>query len=207
VAPLLFVGLNVLVLPHVLQRIMVLRGTTSASGVHKGTCRLFFLFQLVFFLFSCLWNTAFGPVLAFLMNDTRDLPSIWNLASAGFVTQSTYFITFIVVGLSNSALEIIQLARIAKVAVRSLLRRLTARELAKFHEPPRFRFTLVYGTLLLNILVALCYSVVAPLILPFACLQFLMASGGSFFPGLLRPCGSLMHRLSLSFPRLPLLSK
>ena len=47
--------------------------------------------------------------------------------------------------------------------------RLTPRQKYEINKPPALNFAVYYGASLIAFLVALCYAVVQPLILPFAC--------------------------------------
>lgn len=123
VTPLINVILNIL-LPLFLREIARLQCVLSQSGVERSATYKFFTFQV----YQYITQLAAQVIFSFAANlisgkGIGDVNSLINQLAIAFVSQSTYFITFVLTGVSGFGIEMLQ---IGPLVVNPLMKRFLA---------------------------------------------------------------------------------
>lgn len=170
------------------------QGITSWNGISKSIMRKFYFFQIyqffLFITFSTTWEYLRHPL---LLRDIRRSVVI------GFVSNSTFYINYTILNYGIYSLEILQAYRLFITWLDYKVFKLVPRHMNDLCKPPEFFPSSITCSLLVIFLFCISYSVVAPLIVPFAALFFGLAyiifkyqklyvyetrheSGGSWWP-------------------------
>ncbi|KAJ3304034.1 hypothetical protein HDV03_003148 [Kappamyces sp. JEL0829] len=174
VAPLLLSLLNSL-LPTFLRLIARLQGVYSESGVERSSLYKYYVFQIYQLLTQIATSFIVPYFYSILKGESPSLDSLLKSISTSFVSKSSYFIPFICAGYSSYGLEIIQGYPLIRNYIRRRFFVFTPRDELEAIETPKFDYLATYGFLLLVMLLAMAYSCIAPLIIPFAALIFFLA--------------------------------
>ncbi|KAJ3027361.1 hypothetical protein HK097_006161, partial [Rhizophlyctis rosea] len=155
-----------------------LQGTVHGVGVEKSVLNKFFAFQV----YQVVYIVGLGTIVASyasgelkLSEIGDDLDGMVMNMTKGFISSSTLYITFLATGFTSYGLEIVQAAGLLLTFIRRHVFRLTPRQKYENNKPPALNFAVYYGAGMIAFLVAVCYGVVQPLILPFACVYFFLA--------------------------------
>ncbi|ORY50056.1 DUF221-domain-containing protein [Rhizoclosmatium globosum] len=173
-APILLAVLNFL-LPIVLRITTVLQGAKSHAGAERSVLyKLFTFYMIQIFLFaavSALITAYYQPQPAGV-SITDEFKLQVTGAITGLANNSNFYITLLASYYAGYGIEIIQGVPLVLSFIKRRFFKLTPRENFELNKPPVFDFTRVYGTLLIAFTIALTFSIVAPIILPFAALFF-----------------------------------
>ncbi|TPX38346.1 hypothetical protein SmJEL517_g00176 [Synchytrium microbalum] len=199
------------ILPNILDIISNIQGVASKSGQAKSTLNKFFAFQVyqsVFVVsFSALWAIISAWVHNECLSVTNNDPTgyLVRQAAIGLSSNSTFYIAVIIASVTGYAFEIFQGVKLIKVLYTRIFASLTPRKEFELSSPPTFQYATQYGGLLITFLLALIYSIIAPLVLPFALIFYGIAyivmkyqmywvygnrfeSGGTWWPKIFRLC-------------------
>jgi hypothetical protein len=134
VTPLINVILNML-LPFFLRKIAMLQCVTSESGVERSATYKFFTFSVYQYITQLAAQTLFSFV-SNLLNGKGfgDINVVIDALATAFVSQSTYFITFIVTGLSGFGISILQISPLIVNPIMKRFLATTPREKEKFKD-------------------------------------------------------------------------
>ncbi|KAJ3275369.1 hypothetical protein HDV01_000661 [Terramyces sp. JEL0728] len=179
ISPALLAALNFL-LPIFLRIIATLQGVTSYSGVERSAMYKYFVFQVYQFMVNIglklmkdLWDSILHPPPGQEFNIT--LNNFLKNFSGSFVSAGSFYINYVLAGYAFFGIQIIQAAPLILRYVKSKLLTFTPREEYEFNESPKFDYMPIYSYLQFSLLVGICYSLVAPLIVPFTALAFIIA--------------------------------
>ncbi|KAJ3074115.1 hypothetical protein HDU98_012053 [Podochytrium sp. JEL0797] len=173
-APILLAVLNYL-LPIVLRITTILQGAKSNAGVERSVLyKLFTFYMIQIFLFA-----AVSAIIAAYKQPSTDGMSItdefkWRVTGAisGLTNNSNFYIALLSTYYAGYGIEIIQGLPLVMNFIKRKFFKLTPRQNFELNKPPTFDFTRIYGTLMTAFTIALTFSVVAPIILPFGALFF-----------------------------------
>ncbi|RKO87072.1 hypothetical protein BDK51DRAFT_11862, partial [Blyttiomyces helicus] len=172
IAPLLLVLASSFLLPVLLRVLSRIQGVLSGTGVEKSVMHKFFAFQVYQIIFLIAGTTIANALLR--PSNGTTFQSVAEQASLNFVNKANFYTSQITLGYATIGIEIIQGY---PLVMKFLLRRFaspTPRQEFELNKPPVFEEALQYGSLLMTLLISLAYSIVNPLILPFAFLHFLL---------------------------------
>lgn len=143
---------------------------------------VFFIFNnlLVFTLTSMLFG-IYGQIRALVESGSlpADQSSISNyiLQIAKNISEvSTFWINFVCLKSLGLTMDLAMLVPLITITIRKFITRPSPRELRELAKPPEFNFPQNYNLLLFFFTIALVYSAMSPLILPFALIYFCVAS-------------------------------
>lgn len=104
---------------------------------------------------------------------------ISNYTSAELITlpiqKSSFFIAMLVTGMTSMSIELIQGVPLVLGFIKRKLLANTPRKEFEYNQPPALPYGPIYAALVIKFLLGVCYSVAAPLILPFTALFFFIA--------------------------------
>ncbi|KAI8836718.1 hypothetical protein BJ741DRAFT_181995 [Chytriomyces cf. hyalinus JEL632] len=175
--PVLLAILNFL-LPIVLKIVTRMQGAKSNAGVERSVLYKLFTFNMVqIFLFTAgsALLTAYRQPRIEGVSITDDFKFKITGAITGLAGNSNFYISVLASYYAGYGIEIIQGLPLVGSFIRRRFYKLTPRDQFALNQPPSFDFTRVYGTLLIAFTIALTFSVVAPIILPFSALFFGLA--------------------------------
>lgn len=143
---------------------------------------VFFIFNnlLVFTLTSMLFG-IYGQIRALVESGSlpADQSSISNyiLQIAKNISEvSTFWINFVCLKSLGLTMDLAMLVPLITITIRKFITRPSPRELRELAKPPEFNFPQNYNLLLFFFTIALVYSAMSPLILPFALIYFCVAN-------------------------------
>lgn len=144
--PTIAVVLNIL-LPIFLRIIAKLQGVSSISGVERSALYKFFVFQI----YQLLTQLAASVVSSFVLNLIQgkglgDLGELVDTLSSAFVGLSTYYITFIVTGLTSFGVALLQIAPLIVAPLMEKYMAATPRDKNAFAEPQYVRLVLLLSS-------------------------------------------------------------
>ncbi|MCO5607012.1 hypothetical protein L7F22_061203 [Adiantum nelumboides] len=157
-------------LPMLLLKLSQAEGIPAQSHVVRGAAGKYFYFNV----FNVFLGVTIGGSLLNSLNDLKDDPkSIVSLLSKSLPLQATFFISF--VALKFFVGYGLELSRIVPLIIFHLKRKYlckTDEEIRDAWAPGSFNYaTCVPGDMLI-LTITVCYSVIAPAILPFAIIYF-----------------------------------
>ncbi len=178
--PVLQAILNFL-LPIFLARIAIIQGVCSGSGVEKSVLYKQFFFSVyqvvILLIFSpicyAIWALFTKGEFVLVQNESF-FQFVVRMAAEGFVSKSSYFASYVITNVTGYAIDIIQAA---PFIINSFSRRflfLTPRAEHELNQPPKFDYTRTYGQILLILLIGTSYTVIAPIIMPFLYIYFVV---------------------------------
>jgi hypothetical protein len=142
------------------------QGISSWNGVAKSVTRKFYYFQVYqFFLFICASSTW-----DYLDEEKRS--DIGQSVVRGFLRNSTFYINFTILNFGGSILELLQAPRLIVTWIYFKFFRLVPRANQDLLKAPEFSPASITCSLLVIFLFCISYSIVAPLIVPFAAAFF-----------------------------------
>ncbi|ORX44793.1 DUF221-domain-containing protein [Hesseltinella vesiculosa] len=158
------------------------RTHTTVDGKVYLKLYIFFIFNnLLVFTLVNLFVGIFGQVRA-LIQDGSLPPGSDNLEQ--YIVQvaqnisdvSTFWINYVCTHGLGLTMELCQLVPLVTLLIKKWLTRPSPRQLHEYSQPPPFDYAQAYSILVFFFTIALLYSVMAPLILPFTLLYFSIAS-------------------------------
>ncbi|KAI9335094.1 hypothetical protein BDR26DRAFT_805084, partial [Obelidium mucronatum] len=173
-APILLAVLNYL-LPIVLRMATVWQGAKSHAGVERSVLyKLFTFYMIQIFLFAAVSAliTAYKQRVPDGVSITDELKLQITGAITGLASNSNFYIALLASYYAGYGIEIIQGIPLVVNFIKRKFFRLTPRDNFELNKPPVFDFTRIYGTLMIAFTIALTFSIVAPIILPFTALFF-----------------------------------
>jgi hypothetical protein len=167
---------NVL-LPHILRIVCRLQGVVSKSGIEKSALYKYFLFQIYQLVVRIGMKivTVFIQILISGKSDKQIADTFLRDFISSFSSLSTFYVSFIAGGYTFYGIEIIQGGPLIINFLKKRCLTNTPRQEYELGNAPFFNFMPIYGYSLLIFLVGSCYSLISPLIVPFAALTFGMA--------------------------------
>ncbi|KAI8050801.1 hypothetical protein BDF22DRAFT_693473 [Syncephalis plumigaleata] len=166
-------------LPRLLRILSKYEGINTGGRIRHSVLKKLFTFLFV--------NQLTVFMTAFIISITIDISNgRWNtlLQSAEFgfkriveamVRTSNIWVTYITVRGIGIAVELLQLFALIRIFSRRRLFHPTPRELQEFTRPPHFPFEVMYGNYVFLMLIGILFSVISPLILAVASLNFFIA--------------------------------
>lgn len=139
----------------------------------------FIINNLLVFTLTSMLIGIYGQIRALIESGT--LPS--DTSISGYVMQiarnisevSTFWINFVCLKSLGLTMDLAMLVPLFTITVKKFLTRPSPRELREMAKPPEFNFSQNYNLLLFFFTIALVYSAMSPLILPFALIYFTVA--------------------------------
>lgn len=176
--PALMALLNYL-LPFVLRWVSFGQGLISLSIIEKSTMIKYFVFQVLLVLVHISFSIVPSLILSLANGEKSNVSVNLFIISLlnNFVSLSTLYINFMLTGFTYFGLELVQGGSLALAIIHKLFSRQTPRAQQKMDDPPSTQFTTLYGFLIFIYLLGSCYSLIAPLIVPFTALSFGLAYG------------------------------
>ncbi|KAJ2956460.1 hypothetical protein NQZ79_g7700 [Umbelopsis isabellina] len=174
-----------LILPSFLRAISRRQGYITKTSLDRqvlGKLYLFFIINnLLVFTIASTFVGLYKQIQSTVSNgDTVNIISLFksnlNLMAKSFANVSTYWTNYVTLRSLGILLDLAQIFSLLYVGFRKLFTNPSPRSLKEFTRPPYFDFALSYNLLLFFFTVGLVYSVVAPLILPFALFYFFIAT-------------------------------
>ncbi|KAI7896028.1 uncharacterized protein EV154DRAFT_493252 [Mucor mucedo] len=139
----------------------------------------FIINNLLVFTLTSMLIGIYGQIRALI--ESGSLPS--DTSISGYVMQiarnisevSTFWINFVCLKSLGLTMDLAMLVPLITITVKKFLTRPSPRELREMAKPPEFNFPQNYNLLLFFFTIALVYSAMSPLILPFALIYFTVA--------------------------------
>ncbi|KAI8614751.1 hypothetical protein BC830DRAFT_1125945 [Chytriomyces sp. MP71] len=175
--PVLLAVLNYL-LPIALRITTRLQGAKSTSGLDRSVLYKLFTFYMVqVFLYAAgsALLTAFKQPRPDGVSITDNFKFQVTGAITGLASNSSFYISLLASYYAGYGIEIIQGLPLIDNFIRRKFFKLTPRDEYELNKPPSFDFTRIYGTLMIAFTIAITFSVVSPIILPFTALFFGLA--------------------------------
>lgn len=160
-------------LPFIIRSILKPRGYELRSKLEVGVTTVYWTFLLlnVFLVYAIA-----GSLLSNIENLTSGAPDIVNLLATGIPAQATFFINYIVVqAFKTITLDQTFLIAFAVYMVKRAFLLKTPMQRQQALEPPYYRYHKYAASMMLVWGIALTFSILTPLILPFACAYFAVA--------------------------------
>lgn len=140
----------------------------------------FIINNLLVFTLTSMFIGIYGQIRALV--ESGSLPSDQSITE--YVMQiaknisevSTFWINFVCLKSLTLTMDLAMLVPLLTITIRKFLTRPSPRELRELAKPPEFDFPQNYNLLLFFFTIALVYSAMSPLILPFALIYFAVAS-------------------------------
>ncbi|KAI9590980.1 hypothetical protein BDF19DRAFT_417598 [Syncephalis fuscata] len=166
-------------LPRLLRMISRYKGAYTNGQVRKAVLKKFFTFLFINQLTVLM--TAFIIAIAIDISKGR-WKALFQSVEPGFkrmvqamVKASSTWITFITLRGVGLSIELVQLLALIRIFSRQRLLHPTPRELKEFTQPPHFPFEVMYGNSIFLMLIGILFSVISPIVLLFALLNFAVA--------------------------------
>jgi hypothetical protein len=150
-----------------LHHTSLFQGIASWNGVFKSVMGKFYVFQVYQFFLSITVTST----LAYL-KDPLSLNDMRKAAIKGFMSKSTFYINFTILNYGIYTLELLQAGRLIFNWLYFKLFRLVPRSIFALAKPPEFPPSSITCNLLVIFFFCILYTVVAPLIVPFATIFF-----------------------------------
>ena len=170
--PLVLTVFNIL-LPKILAAITRLQGVESASRLQNGVLHKFSVFWILnYLIFSTVATSIFNQLQQLL----DDPGSIVTLLGQSIPATATFFITYLLFQIFSS--YPMQLLNPGRLIVGWLKKRFTIkvpRDIVNVEAAPAQDYGTAYPLLIFAFIIAITFSVIAPIVLPFATLYFLAA--------------------------------
>ncbi|KAI9340038.1 hypothetical protein DFJ73DRAFT_628208 [Zopfochytrium polystomum] len=163
------------ILPQVLRLLTWLQGVRSKQGMDKSVLLKLF----AFFVYQIFVVSVVGSVIGAKTAGVNDPGLVTDFykkqltdAISGLAKKSNLYITYLLAYFSGYGIEMAQVVPLAKSFIMRRFFKLSPRQEYELNQPPQFDFTQIYGSLCMGFLIALTFSIVAPIILPFALVYF-----------------------------------
>ncbi|KAJ7686662.1 hypothetical protein B0H17DRAFT_984958 [Mycena rosella] len=173
ILPPVLLAVLMMLLPIVLRQFAIFEGIPKRTGVELSLMTRFFLFQVVHSFLIVTISAGIVSALSGLLKDPSSIPS---LLSQKLPQASTFFLTYTILqGLSGTAGGFLQIVPLVIYYVRLFLLGSTPRSVYGIKYGAR---SVAWGTtfpgITLLVVIALVYSVIAPIINGLACFTFFM---------------------------------
>jgi len=175
-APLIFAIFTFLI-PFILRGFSRYQGDFTRTLIEKSLLKKYYIFQfinsvLVWFLVQTIWNVIERKDLELALNSLKALPvELTN----GLIQTSTYWTSFVSLKGMSSLIELSQAISLVIIFVKKYLGNPTPREKIEFLKPPDFPYGINYGLYIFVFTIAFMYSIVSPIISPFAMVNFALS--------------------------------
>lgn len=169
---------------------MLFRFLSKQQGYHTQTTldrkvftKLYIFFiinNLLVFTLASIFIGIYGQIRSLVLNGT--LADDINIATyivqlaKNITNVSTFWINYVCVKALGLTMEMAQVLPLLLITLRKWITRPSPRELRELAQPPPFDYPLAYNMLLFFFTIALLYSAIAPLVLPFALLFFVVST-------------------------------
>ncbi|KAJ2081364.1 hypothetical protein H4R24_002388 [Coemansia sp. RSA 988] len=171
----LVLALYYIAIPHVFRAISRYQGISTHTGVERSVLKKMYVF---YFLSNIIVFTIIGLIVraVFRKNSAADVVSSMPADFIQALNQKAQFWTaYISLKGVNAMLEFAQLISLAMIFFKRYTRHLTPRELRDLTKPPEFDYSPIYSLYLWVFTISMLYSVYAPIAMPFAFLDFVLA--------------------------------
>ncbi|KAH9265485.1 hypothetical protein BASA83_011080 [Batrachochytrium salamandrivorans] len=170
------VALSNILLPMALRVVARTQGVVSVSGVEKSVLYKYFVFQVYNqLIINVVGITGVKGVWNALTNGGGSNKQIWQQVATDIVARGNVVLLYIIAGYTSYGVEIIQGAPLVIGYIKRRYFTLTPRQEYELNDEPEFDFMITYGFLTLVALIGLGYSVIAPIIVPFVTILFILA--------------------------------
>ncbi|ORY07578.1 DUF221-domain-containing protein [Basidiobolus meristosporus CBS 931.73] len=172
ILPSLGMSLLMNLLPHVLSIISRFEGLVRDSDIQISVMSKYFFFLIINVL---LVNTFVGGIFNSLEELSKNPSAIIDRLATNLPNSSTFFITYVILnGLSGGAKELLQAVPFLLRFVTTSLLPKTPRKLTKLKAMPRIQWGIFFPQHTLVFVIGTVYSTIAPLLLIFVTLYFLI---------------------------------
>lgn len=169
---------------------MLFRFLSKQQGYHTQTTldrkvftKLYIFFiinNLLVFTLASIFIGIYGQIRSLILNgtvaDDIDLGTYIVQLAKNITNVSTFWINYVCVKALGLTMEMAQVLPLLLITLRKWITRPSPRELRELAQPPPFDYPLAYNMLLFFFTIALLYSAIAPLVLPFALLFFVVST-------------------------------
>ncbi|KAI8137874.1 hypothetical protein BJV82DRAFT_633604 [Fennellomyces sp. T-0311] len=174
-----------LLLPHLLRFLSKQQGyQTHTTLDRKVFIKLFVFFiinNLLVFTLASIFIGIYGQIRSLILSGSLDQS---QTSISDYITQlaknisdvSTFWINYVCIKALGLTMEMAQVVPLLLITLRKWITRPSPRELRDVAQPPEFDYPLCYNMLLFFFTIALLYSAIAPLVLPFALLFFVVST-------------------------------
>ncbi|KAI9499662.1 hypothetical protein BDB00DRAFT_795028 [Zychaea mexicana] len=174
-----------ILLPHLFRFLSKQQGyQTHTTLDRKVLVKLYVFFiinNLLVFTLASILIGIFGQIRSLILSGTLDQQ---ETSIGDYVSQlaknisdvSTFWINYVCIKALGLTMEMAQLVPLFIITLRKWITRPSPRELRDVAQPPEFDYPLCYNMMLFFFTIALLYSAIAPLVLPFALLFFAMST-------------------------------
>ncbi|KAI7884894.1 DUF221-domain-containing protein [Lichtheimia hyalospora FSU 10163] len=169
---------------------MLFRFLSKQQGYHTQTTldrkvftKLYIFFiinNLLVFTLASIFIGIYGQIRSLILNgtvaDDIDLGTYIVQLAKNITNVSTFWINYVCIKALGLTMEMAQVLPLLLITLRKWITRPSPRELRELAQPPPFDYPLAYNMLLFFFTIALLYSAIAPLVLPFALLFFAVST-------------------------------
>ncbi|KAI8638186.1 hypothetical protein BD408DRAFT_394432 [Parasitella parasitica] len=176
------------ILPKILRFMSQQQGYITGTSLDRQVLSKLFIFfiinNLLVFTVSSTLIAVYAEIQKVVVNGTTLTAKEFFSSMSGNLTQvvknlsdvSTYWVNYVSLKGLGVIVDLAQVAVLLTVTLRKLFTRPSPRQLQEFTRPTPFDYPLFYNILLFFFTVGLVYSVIAPLVLPFTMIYFLLAT-------------------------------
>ncbi|KAF7721528.1 hypothetical protein EC973_004526 [Apophysomyces ossiformis] len=153
--------------------------TTLERKVLMKLYIFFVLNNFVAFTITSMFIGIFGQTKSLIVEGAmydHDIPHHIAQMAKNIADVSSFWINYVCVKSAGATLEIAQVLPLISLSLQQLMKRLSPRKLRQLALPPAFDYPRNYNIILFFFTVSLVYSAMAPLVLPFALLYFVIAT-------------------------------
>ncbi|KAG0166263.1 hypothetical protein DFQ28_007909 [Apophysomyces sp. BC1034] len=153
--------------------------TTLEQKVLVKLYLFFILINFVAFTVTSMFIGIFGQTSSLITEGAlsgHELPQHIAQIAKNISDVSAFWINYVCIKSAGATLEMAQVLPLIALALKQLVKRLSPRKLRQLTRPPTFDYPRNYNILLFFFTIALVYSTMAPLVLPFALLYFVLAT-------------------------------
>ncbi|KAK5672208.1 hypothetical protein BDV3_000727 [Batrachochytrium dendrobatidis] len=170
------VALSNILLPMALRVVARTQGVVSGPGVEKSVLYKYFVFQVYNqLIINVVGITGVKSIWTALTAGSVSNNLIWQQVATDIVARGNVVLLYIIAGYTSYGVEIIQGAPLVIGYIKRKYFTLTPRQEYELNDEPAFDFMITYGFLTLVALIGLGYAVIAPIIVPFVTVLFLLA--------------------------------
>ncbi|CAO3641975.1 unnamed protein product [Mucor fragilis] len=176
------------ILPKILRFMSQQQGYMTGTSLDRQVLAKLFIFfiinNLLVFTVSSTLIAVYAEIQKAVESGTTLTAQQFFSTMSGNLTQvaknlsdvSTYWVNYVSLKGLGVIVDLAQVVVLLTVTLRKLFTRPSPRQLQEFTRPTAFDYPLFYNVLLFFFTVGLIYSVIAPLVLPFTMLYFLLAT-------------------------------
>ncbi|KAL7317681.1 hypothetical protein PS15m_004002 [Mucor circinelloides] len=176
------------ILPKILRFMSQQQGYMTGTSLDRQVLAKLFIFfiinNLLVFTVSSTLIAVYAEIQKAVENGTTLTAEQFFSTMSGNLTQvaknlsdvSTYWVNYVSLKGLGVIVDLAQVVVLLTVTLRKLFTRPSPRQLQEFTRPTAFDYPLFYNVLLFFFTVGLIYSVIAPLVLPFTMIYFLLAT-------------------------------